>query len=213
MQETPFPPFRHIPPHNQHAMSLLRNQVPFPMSASRADHQLAFRFKPLRMTLWLILFATLTLGFLWMAYASLAPGFYDSASTGRHAWVGDMLGGLPVPARVGIWATLSALCGYFGFLLLQRWLSGLPVLAASPEGVTGFTKGIGLRQITIPWGEITRVEAIQSNLFVHGTAIDTGSVRRPKPPVVTANLSMMGESFASVTRALEAYRASLAAAE
>jgi hypothetical protein len=182
------------------------------MPASRTADRLTFAFKPIKMLLWMALFVALALGFLWMAYASLAPNFYDSTSSGRHAWVGDLLGSLPVWGRVGIWALLAALCAFGGFFYLRRWLSGLPPLAASPEGVTGFTKGFGLKQITIPWSEVTKVQEVQSNLFVYGSAVDTGGVRQPKPPVISAHLGMMGERFETVVRELETYRASLASA-
>jgi hypothetical protein len=152
---------------------------------------LQFPFKPSRMVRWLLLFLILGIGFAWMGWMSRDPHFYDRTS-GRHAWFGELMHELPIGARVGLWFVLAMLALFGGGVFLRRWRSGLAPLRLSPQGITGFTKGVGLHQTTIAWNDISKVSVVQANLIITGAAVATGA-RKPKPPMIVVNTAMIGE--------------------
>ncbi|MDH7794779.1 MULTISPECIES: hypothetical protein [unclassified Beijerinckia] len=173
---------------------------------------LNFPFKPIRMLLWLFLFFILTAGFLWMGWLSLSPHFYDH-SNGRYAWFGDLMHSVPVPLRAGFWVLIAAVTALGGVVFLRRWLSGIPPLSLSAQGITGFSKGFGLKQTTIPWAELGDVSVMKSNLTIAGTAIDTGGIRKPKPPTISFNTSMIGQKPNKLLERIADYRNSLSQAK
>jgi hypothetical protein len=166
---------------------------------------LEFRYKPVKMTLWIMLFAAVIAGFLFMAYASLDPDFYATREASRYRWFGDIMGGLPVWARVSIWLALALMVMAISSIFLRRMLSGQPPLVVSSEGLTGFS-GFGVARKTIHWNDISKTQIAQSNLLIHGAPIDTGGVRKPKAPSITVHLGMIGESGESVLRKIEEFR-------
>ncbi|OJY04158.1 MAG: hypothetical protein BGP04_01680 [Rhizobiales bacterium 62-17] len=176
------------------------------------NEALHFPFKPFRMSLWLLLFLVLAGGFAWMAWLSLNPHFYDHPH-GRHAWFGELMHDFPVSVRVGFWALLAAVTAFGGGIFLRRWLSGLSPLTLSAQGITGFSKGVGLKQMTIPWQEIGNVSVMKSNLTIAGTAVDTGGIRKPKPPAITVNTSMIGQKPDKLLDRIAAYRNELQRAD
>lgn len=167
--------------------------------------ELHFPFKSIRMSFWILLFLALAVGFATMAWLSLDAHFYDRSS-GRYAWFGDLMRGFPLSVRVGFWILLAGVTAFGGWIFLRRWLSGLSPLTLSERGVTGFSKGIGLNQTTIPWHEISNISSINSNFTIAGTAVDTGGVRKPKPPTVTVNTSMIGLKPQKLLDRITAYR-------
>jgi hypothetical protein len=170
-----------------------------------------FHYKPVKMILWTLLFALLVAGFFFMAYLSLNPAFYDMKQSNRYMWVGETLRSFPIWARVSIWVLLGLICVLGGSIFLRRWFSGLPPLVLSAQGITGFTKGFGLARLTIPWEEVTKVQALQSNAFIYGTVMDTGGIRKPKPPLVVVHLSMIGRKFDVLIAEIASYRQRLSA--
>lgn len=174
--------------------------------------ELRFPFKPLRMVLWLFLFLVLTIGFSWMGWLSLNPHFYDH-SNGRYAWFGDLMHSIPVPARVGFWGLIAAVNILGGVIFLRRWLSGIPPLRLSAQGVTGFSKGFGLKQTTIPWAELGDVTVMKSNLTIAGTPVDTGGIRKPRAPSISLNTSMIGQKPNKLLERIADYRNALSQAE
>jgi hypothetical protein len=168
-----------------------------------------FNYRPVKMTLWMLLFLGLATGMFFMAYLSLNPSFYGVRTSGRYLWIDAFMNDLPLWARVGIWAVLGMICAFGSYIFGQRWLSGLPPLVLSAQGVTGFKKGIGLARLTIPWGEITKMQELQSNAFIYGTVIDSGGVRKPKPPHVVVHLGMIGRNFETLLSEITDYNKKL----
>ncbi len=171
---------------------------------------LEFRFRPVKMAIWMLFLAAIVAMMAWMSFASLDPDFYNAHETSRYRWVGELMNDLPIWLRSGFWAALAAICAWASWLFLRRWISGLPPLVASPEGVTGFVGAMGIRRLTIPWQEISKVQLVQSNLFLHGAPVDKGGIRKPKAPVIAVNLSMIGEKHPALMTKLEEYRSSTA---
>jgi hypothetical protein len=168
-----------------------------------------FNYRPVKMTLWMLLFLSLAAGMLFMAYLSLNPSFYAVRTSGRYLWVDGFMNDLPLWGRVGIWVFFGMICTLGGYIFGQRWLSGLPPLVLSAQGVTGFKKSMGLARLTIPWGEITRMQELQSNAFIYGTVIDTGGVRKPKSPHIIVHLGMIGRKFDALLAEITEYHKKL----
>jgi hypothetical protein len=168
---------------------------------------LEFRYAPVRMTLWVLFFAAIVVMFGYMAFKSLAPEFYQSQTGGRYRWVTEMMDGLPIWSRVGIWALLGLICAWAGWLFLRRWLSGMAPLVASQDGLTGFTGMTALRRLTIPWSDLSEVRSAQSNLFFSGKKPERSGLRKPIAPTIAVNLSMIGVKQEALMQKLAAYRA------
>jgi hypothetical protein len=167
-----------------------------------SQNVLEFRFKPVRMSIWILGFALMTLGFAWMAYASLDPDMYNAFESRRYAWVSDMFESMPIWARVAIWAALALLCGWAGFSFVRRWMSGMPVLQASAQGLTGYSSGMGLRRVTMAWNDIETVQVANSNVIFRAKSNAAAGARKHKPPVIVANLSMIGERYEQLMQKL-----------
>jgi hypothetical protein len=111
-----------------------------------------------------------------------------------------LLNSLPVWARVGFWLFVGVACAFGVYIFSRLWLTGLPPLELSERGVTGFTKGFGPKRLTIPWDEVSKMQLMQSNLFIYG---DAGA---QKPMPIVLHLGMVGQKFDVLVAEIEAFR-------